>query len=662
MREEPIDAMSLRRLLEGETDYLIPMYQRNYAWGEAEITQLIQDILDYMPKPNEAPRNYYIGTLVVYARDDGTYETIDGQQRLTTLTLLACWLRRRQPDEWHWLTRPHIRFQNRPQSEKTLMEIFSGDATVPLSERAGLNAAMVGGYEQIERALSSLVGARLPEFTAYLLAHVTIMRVEVPPGTRLNHYFEIMNSRGEQLEKHEILKSLMLEKLKDDGSSQNCFRQIWEACAEMSKYVQATFPPVLRGPLFGDGFRYRDFEGLRTILGETATQAGGDFSFDAILQDTALAQSRQKEPVDEPAERFRAVINFPNFLLHVLSVSLKKALPLDDKQLIPVFKEHVLKPVEAATLVKQFAYNLLKCKYLLDRYIVKRETSKNDWSLYRYQWGSASEGPDRASYVGTFEDADLNLRLLMLLSAFDVSTPTMAYKYWLNAALLHLYHTETVNAEVYLARMESVAIAFVFDRFLAPDGGLSYEAIIYDNGGECQASPRDANEDMLTYGRIPHNFIFNYLDYLLWLTKRRENPDIAAYRFTARSSVEHHYPQNPDRVPKLVARWLHCFGNLHLVSHSRNSRVGNLPPGAKNAYYSNSMDSIKQHIMSGYGDGWNEVGIGQHDGAMKQVLKDSCSILSPSLKRSEHHGTGGPVIKGRVGRQEESQGCPSDQG
>jgi uncharacterized protein with ParB-like and HNH nuclease domain len=60
--------------------------QRNYAWDEGEITQLIQDVIDYLP----AGRNYYIGTLVVFERTEGkrtVYETIDGQQRLTTLSV-----------------------------------------------------------------------------------------------------------------------------------------------------------------------------------------------------------------------------------------------------------------------------------------------------------------------------------------------------------------------------------------------------------------------------------------------------------------------------------------------------------------------------------------------------------------------------------------------
>jgi uncharacterized protein with ParB-like and HNH nuclease domain len=67
--------------------YIIPIYQRNYAWGEPEITQLIQDIFDYIKKN----QNYYIGNLIVWERkklNGISFDTIDGQQRLTTISIL----------------------------------------------------------------------------------------------------------------------------------------------------------------------------------------------------------------------------------------------------------------------------------------------------------------------------------------------------------------------------------------------------------------------------------------------------------------------------------------------------------------------------------------------------------------------------------------------
>ena len=67
--------------------YVIPLYQRNYAWREDEIVQLLQDIFVTFKRSNKT--HYYIGSLVVLKRHNGTFEVIDGQQRLTTLSLLV---------------------------------------------------------------------------------------------------------------------------------------------------------------------------------------------------------------------------------------------------------------------------------------------------------------------------------------------------------------------------------------------------------------------------------------------------------------------------------------------------------------------------------------------------------------------------------------------
>ncbi|MDO4964450.1 MAG: DUF262 domain-containing protein, partial [Streptococcus gallolyticus] len=63
-------------------DYIIPLYQRNFAWTYDEIEQLIVDVADACVEKKDA---YYIGTLVV----DADNKIIDGQQRTTALTLIA---------------------------------------------------------------------------------------------------------------------------------------------------------------------------------------------------------------------------------------------------------------------------------------------------------------------------------------------------------------------------------------------------------------------------------------------------------------------------------------------------------------------------------------------------------------------------------------------
>ena len=113
----------MKDLCESKDAYRIPMYQRNYAWDEGEITQLIQDIIDYQLKPERKP--YYIGTLVVFhGKNIEAYETIDGQQRLTTLSLLIAFLKNETDVSGITGQKLIIDFESREHSQKTFSAIY----------------------------------------------------------------------------------------------------------------------------------------------------------------------------------------------------------------------------------------------------------------------------------------------------------------------------------------------------------------------------------------------------------------------------------------------------------------------------------------------------------------------------------------------------------
>ena len=61
---------------ENNIKYVIPLYQRAFAWKDTEIYQLIEDIEDI----DENTKNYFLGSLIV-AKNKGHFEVIDGQQR-----------------------------------------------------------------------------------------------------------------------------------------------------------------------------------------------------------------------------------------------------------------------------------------------------------------------------------------------------------------------------------------------------------------------------------------------------------------------------------------------------------------------------------------------------------------------------------------------------
>ena len=90
-----IDQKSIRMLFsDKKSDFLIPDYQRPYAWGEKECQTLWDDLFQFAfpdddcDKFNTDTEEYFLGPVVTFKNEQGKLEVIDGQQRLTTLMLL----------------------------------------------------------------------------------------------------------------------------------------------------------------------------------------------------------------------------------------------------------------------------------------------------------------------------------------------------------------------------------------------------------------------------------------------------------------------------------------------------------------------------------------------------------------------------------------------
>ena len=109
-----------------------------------------------------------------------------------------------------------------------------------------------------------------------------------------------------------------------------------------------------------------------------------------------------------------------------------------------------------------------------------------------------------------------------------------------------------------------------------------------------------------------------------WLTIKNKQSIWKKFRFTFRSSVEHHYPQHPS-VGNELESGLNDFGNLYLLSQSKNSSLGNSSPEEKKKHYSNNeYDSLKQAIMMSYNE-WTEREIENHGKEMLKVLNQPLS-------------------------------------
>jgi hypothetical protein len=363
-----------------------------------------------------------------------------------------------------------------------------------------------------------------------------------------------------------------------------------------------------------------------------------------------VKQENKSRNDDQPVERFNSIINFSNFLLHVLRVWTRLDVSLDDKQLLEQFDHYLLRDKQSQSeKIKEFTFALLKCKFLFDHYVIKRDAAENksEWNIQCLTFYSKNS----QSYVKSFGESrasdQLESRasdqLVKLQSALHVSTPTLAYKHWLNGALNLLYQMDQVTALAFLHQLEHLARQFVYGRFLNPYGGAEYYQMIFQEAGYPVFNAENAEVlDRLKYGNIENNLVFNYLDYLIWREATAEGRGadelIQQFEFTFRSSVEHFSPQTPmEAYEPLDKQVLHRFGNLCLISHSKNSRLSNFQPDQKRGYFQaaikdKSIDSLKLYrmiqLMESAGV-WDEAQIAAHEQQMLRLLEDDSKQGTP---------------------------------
>ena len=645
-----------RNIFASDIQYVIPLYQRGYAWTEKQIEQLIEDVRDINPAGN-----YYIGSLIVSAidRSDNVLEVVDGQQRLTTLYMLLSFLGCKVGS--------NVTFECRDKSNYTLKhirDVISGDESVLDADR--LDQGLLQGIESIRSVL------RRSDFDAtqfiQKLEHVVLYQILVPEHTDLNRYFEVMNTRGEQLEQHDILKASLMSCLTND-EDKSAFAKIWNACSDMTGYVQMHFVSknnTYRNKLFGNTWEELprgDWDYYSACLRDINSRDTTYKLRDIVSASCAVSGSFEEGNNDEGRIRFESIIDFPYFLLHTLRVfnalygirskaSDEKFLSgsLDDKRLIESFNA-VIENGEGQfdktgaygavmdnrnTFVQLFALCLLRTRYLFDAYIIKREYAYDDvdgrWSLKSLHMSlSGGKKPyysnTRIAGKGrrTTTNDEMVKDCIMIQSALRVSYTSPKAMHWITELLLWLSekdaHHITHRIEKYSEYTENIAKRAVRDNFFLHTSNGTF-AMGVDT---------------------PH-IVLNYLDYLLW-KDWKQNPytyapcDFDDFTFEFRNSIEHWYPQNPS--VDTFEKWadVDTFGNLCLVSRSVNSRFSNMAPEAKKATFTRmiSKGSLKLRVMSYLTDGndgqsasdvWKSERCAEHQEKMIKLLKDACSSFA----------------------------------
>ena len=626
-------SLSVNRLLNEDT-YAIPLYQRNFAWTYDEIEQLLNDVADAFQENRD---NYYIGTLVVNNEND-LFKIIDGQQRTTALNLIALALK--HEFGFDRLKSVNLTFPARKKSNENIQKLFTKQKISEDDENE-----LTRGYGHAKDALKKVLGERQLEiqyFVDYLFDDVIIFRSILPKDLDLNLYFERFNSRGEQLEAHEILKAQMMAKFGTDQEMAQKFARIWDACAEFDKPVINAFTKKAKKK-HSDAEREKIFP-LNWIKGNHY-QNSFLLNIDESLSQIEV-QSSNKKPLlssvgnkesitvkvvshTNEVEKYRTIINFETFLYFVYYITFGNVPPsdiqLDDKKLLETFENitSVNTGIEDVTL---FIRNLLKLKFIFDNLIVRmsQETNnrrqENDWFLqkvYRNDYNNKVRGDLFVQYYydkNSFEK--FNDDILMLQSMFAVTFTANRNSRWLYEILQFLYrHIEELNDQEFGTR---------FKDFLEKMAMRYAEENLFDK-----------DRRIKKYWDIPV-YAFNFVDYVLWKNREELKKDYDVkfedFKFAYRRSIEHWFPQHPnsdERVEKLDDKFLHSFGNLCIITDSQNSKFGNLVPSAKYKQWEGifNRQSLKLQMMADVtvkNDKWGICEIQSMEKEVERYVHDFC--------------------------------------
>ena len=625
-------------LFDTEAHYVIPRYQRAYAWEDKEIVQLIDDI-------NDSTGDYYIGSLVV-AKVKGkvkgkveTYEVVDGQQRLTTLYLLLHYLVSYGGLEGE--VGKTLSFDCRPNSNYTLTHIqgLLLDRNSLADNEDRLEQSIMNGLKVIDQKFTTGDAIDVADFIDRLKS-VILYRIEVPEHTDLNRYFEIMNTRGEQLEQHDILKAQLMGYL-SNRCEQEFFARVWDACSDMTGYVQMHFAKEEREKIFGSGWNNEPSDDWNDYKVCLAMEQGEDHkvSIMSIIEPSFEVEvSDGKLEDDKTKIRFESIIDFPHFLLHVLRVFLsvesismdeEKVLGrlLDDKRLLNDFNEVIFYGRMGGKRIKdnkgkfarRFIMFLLRSRFLFDQFIIKRESIGDDqdgrWSLKELCTSGAwsAKKPYYANTKLRYENewektyAPRNKECLMIQSALRVSYISPKVMHWITELLVWLFNNNETERYKLTDEAESIAAEAVKENFL--DLGN------YERGVQ-----------------TPH-VVFNYLDYLLWKDDKERYEDFV---FEFRNSVEHWYPQHPSKGTFEAWDGIDTFGNLCIISRSVNSKFYNLSPESKMKSYKKMVQkgSLKLRIMGDIIEGsssekWRQSECAKHE---KEMIRLLCRALQEAVE------------------------------
>ncbi|WP_236142373.1 DUF262 domain-containing protein [Nostoc sp. CMAA1605] len=244
MKEIRGDAKTIRQLLSGNK-YAIDYYQREYKWETKQVQELLEDLTgkflndfdpSHEPEAIENYGHYFLGSIIVSQKEIKKF-IIDGQQRLTTLSLLLIFLHNLQKDRPDQVKLDDLIFSERHRKKSFNLDVEERNAcmealfnNVPFDDTEQPESVknIVARYGDIKKYFpQDFTQEALPYFIDWLIENVHIVEITAYSDEDAYTIFETMNDRGLSLTPTDMLKGYLLANINDEAKKLQA-NQLWK--------------------------------------------------------------------------------------------------------------------------------------------------------------------------------------------------------------------------------------------------------------------------------------------------------------------------------------------------------------------------------------------------------------------------------------------------
>lgn len=239
----------LSKIFSSDFEYIIPSYQRPYAWNIVQTYDLFDDLYDFYKSGTD--EGYFLGSIVLIKDENKAYaEVIDGQQRLTTLTILLAAIASKMTGESQDILKKYIRepgnhfegLKSKPRLtlrerdrdffEKYVQSLdFEGLHNLDVETLS--NEAQKNIHKNSQSILYRLEekfgtdAEALSAFVGFILQRCYLVAVSTPSQESAFRVFSVMNTRGMSLQATDIIKADTIGKVSGQ-EQQDLYNERWE--------------------------------------------------------------------------------------------------------------------------------------------------------------------------------------------------------------------------------------------------------------------------------------------------------------------------------------------------------------------------------------------------------------------------------------------------